>query len=74
MGYAVYWLKSCWDENRDLPEIHIDTDVSASGFSMENEYLKVKFDEHTGFITSLVDALKADMTASTDKLSQCRLL
>lgn len=67
MGYAVYWLKSCWDENRDLPEIHIDTDVSASGFSMENEYLKVKFDEHTGFITSLVDKLSGYDYASTDK-------
>ena len=67
MGYAVYWLKSCWDENRDLPEIHIDTDVSASGFSMENEYLKVKFDEHTGFITSLVDKLSGYNYASADK-------
>ncbi|MEE0638811.1 MAG: glycoside hydrolase family 38 C-terminal domain-containing protein, partial [Acutalibacteraceae bacterium] len=67
MGYAVYWLKSCWDENRDLPEIHIDTDVSASGFSMENEYLKVKFDEHTGFITSLVDKLGGYDYASADK-------
>lgn len=67
MGYAVYWLKSCWDENRDLPEIHIDTDVFASGFSMENEYLKVKFDEHTGFITSLVDKLSGYDYASTDK-------
>ena len=67
MGYAVYWLKACWDENRDLPEIHIDTDVSASGFSMENEYLKVKFDEHTGFITSLVDKISGYDYASTDK-------
>lgn len=67
MGYAVYWLKSCWDENRDLPEIHIDTDVSASGFSMENEYLKVKFDEHTGFITSLVDKISGYDYASADK-------
>ena len=67
MGYAVYWLKSCWDENRDLPEIHIDTDVSASGFLMENEYLKVKFDEHTGFITSLVDKLSGYNYASADK-------
>ena len=67
MGYAVYWLKSCWDENRDLPEIHIDTDVSASGFSMENEYLKVKFDEQTGFITSLVDKLSGYDYASADK-------
>lgn len=66
MGYAVYWLKSCWDENRDLPEIHIDTDVSASGFSMENEYLKVKFDEHTGFITSLVDKISGYDYASAD--------
>ena len=67
MGYAVYWLKSCWDENRDLPEIHIDTDVSASGFSMENEYIKVKFDEHTGFITSLVDKISGYDYASADK-------
>lgn len=67
MGYDVYWLKSCWDENRDLPEIHIDTDVSASGFSMENEYLKVKFDEHTGFITSLVDKISGYDYASADK-------
>ena len=67
MGYAVYWLKSCWDENRDLPEIHIDTDVSAFGFSMENEYLKVKFDEQTGFITSLVDKLSGYDYASADK-------
>ena len=67
MGYAIYWLKSCWDENRDLPEIHIDTDVSASGFSMENEYLKVKFDEQTGFITSLVDKLSGYDYASADK-------
>ena len=67
MGYAVYWLKSCWDENRDLPEIHIDTDVSASGFSMENKYLKVKFDEQTGFITSLVDKLSEYDYASADK-------
>ena len=67
MGYAVYWLKSCWDENRDLPEIHIDTDVSAFGFSMENEYLKVKFDEHTGFITSLVDKISGYDYASADK-------
>ena len=67
MGYAVYWLKSCWDENRDLPEIHIDTDVSASGFSMENEYLKVKFDEQTGFITSLVDKISGYDYASADK-------
>lgn len=67
MGYAVYWLKSCWDENRDLPEIHIDTDVSASGFSMENKYLKVKFDEQTGFITSLVDKLSGYDYASADK-------
>ena len=67
MGYAVYWLKSCWDENRDLPEIHIDTDVSASGFSMENEYIKVKFDEQTGFITSLVDKLSGYDYASADK-------
>lgn len=67
MGYAVYWLKSCWDENRDLPEIHIDSDVSASEFSMENEYLKVKFDENTGFITSLVDKTSGYDYASEDK-------
>ena len=67
VGYAVYWLKPCWNENSDLPEVHIDTDVSAHDFSMENEYLKVSFDEHTGFITSLVDKKSGYDYASDDK-------
>lgn len=67
VGYAVYWLKPCWNENSDLPEVHIDTDVSAHDFSMENEYLKVSFDEHTGFITSLVDKKSGYDYASEDK-------
>lgn len=67
VGYAVYWLKPCWNENSDLPEVHIDTDVSAHDFSMENEYLKVSFDEHTGFITSLVDKKSGYNYASEDK-------
>lgn len=67
VGYAVYWLKPCWNENSDLPEVHIDTDVSAHDFSMENEYLKVSFDEHTGFITSLVDKKSGYDYASKDK-------
>ncbi len=67
VGYAVYWLKPCWNENSDLPEVHIDTDVSAHDFSMENEYLKVSFYEHTGFITSLVDKKSGYDYASEDK-------
>ena len=67
VGYAVYWLKPCWNENSDLPEVHIDTDVSAHDFSMENEYLKVSFDKHTGFITSLVDKKSGYDYASDDK-------
>lgn len=67
VGYAVYWLKPCWNENSDLPEVHIDTDVSAHDFSMENEYLKVSFDEYTGFITSLVDKKSGYNYASEDK-------
>lgn len=67
VGYAVYWLKPCWNENSELPEVHIDTDVSAHDFSMENEYLKVSFDEHTGFITSLVDKKSGYDYASEDK-------
>lgn len=67
VGYAVYWLKPCWNENSDLPEVHIDTDVSAHDFSMENEYLKVSFNEHTGFITSLVDKKSGYDYASDDK-------
>ena len=67
VGYAVYWLKPCWNENSDLPEVHIDTDVSAHDFSMENEYLKVSFNEHTGFITSLVDKKSGYDYASEDK-------
>lgn len=67
VGYAVYWLKPCWNENSDLPEVHIDTDVSAHDFSMENEYLKVSFDKHTGFITSLVDKKSGYDYASEDK-------
>lgn len=67
VGYAVYWLKPCWNENSDLPEVHIDTDVSAHDFSMENEYLKVSFDEYTGFITSLVDKKSGYDYASEDK-------
>lgn len=67
VGYAVYWLKPCWNENSELPEVHIDTDVSAHDFSMENEYLKVSFDEHTGFITSLVDKKSGYNYASEDK-------
>lgn len=67
VGYAVYWLKPCWNENSDLPEVHIDADVSAHDFSMENEYLKVSFNEHTGFITSLVDKKSGYDYASEDK-------
>ena len=67
VGYAVYWLKPCWNENSDLPEVHIDTDVSAHDFSMENEYLKVSFDKNTGFITSLVDKKSGYDYASEDK-------
>lgn len=67
VGYAVYWLKPCWNENSDLPEVHIDTDVSVHDFSMENEYLKVSFDKHTGFITSLVDKKSGYDYASEDK-------
>lgn len=67
VGYAVYWLKPCWNENSELPEVHIDTDVSAHDFSMENEYLKVSFDEYTGFITSLVDKKSGYDYASEDK-------
>ena len=67
VGYAVYWLKPCWNENSDLPEVHIDTDVSAHDFSMENEYLKLSFDKHTGFITSLVDKKSGYDYASDDK-------
>lgn len=67
VGYAVYWLKLCWNENSELPEVHIDTDVSAHDFSMENEYLKVSFNEHTGFITSLVDKKSGYDYASEDK-------
>lgn len=67
VGYAVYWLKPCWNENGELPEVHIDTDVSAHDFSMENEYLKVSFNEHAGFITSLVDKKSGYDYASEDK-------
>lgn len=67
VGYAVYWLKPCWNENSELPEGHIDTDVSAHDFSMENEHLKVSFNEHTGFITSLVDKKSGYDYASEDK-------
>lgn len=67
VGYSVYWLKPCWNENSELPEVHIDTDVSAHDFSMENEYMKVSFDEYTGFITSLVDKKSGYDYASDDK-------
>ena len=53
-GYAVYWLRACWD-NDDAPEICPESAVRAGEFFMENEHLSVGFDSDTGFITSLVN-------------------
>jgi alpha-mannosidase len=54
MGYAAYrldWLSKEDGENVNNAQ---KTDVSASGLTIENKYLKVVFDDKTGGIKSLV--------------------
>lgn len=52
LGYAVYWLWHVDSEYTDAPELK--SAVAADGLTIENEYLRVSFDEKTGGIKSLV--------------------
>ena len=50
LGYNTYWLKyGEWDAMSEA------SDVNASGFTLENKYIKVTFDEKTGGISYLLD-------------------
>lgn len=64
LGYAVYWLGNKQDEDR---ENHIESDVKAKDYTIENKYLSVTFDESTGFIKSLTNKETGYDYASTDK-------
>lgn len=52
MGYNTYWLTMKSEE--DIVEINTSA-VKADALTMENEYIKVSFDEKTGTIESLID-------------------
>ncbi|MGN0546736.1 MAG: alpha-mannosidase [Acutalibacteraceae bacterium] len=52
LGYATYWLWHYDSEFTDWGKC--DSGVAADGFTMENENLKVVFDEKTGGMKSLV--------------------
>ncbi len=54
MGYATYWLSWMTGENRESFKNEPETDVKADGLTIENEYLKVVFDDVTGGIKKLV--------------------
>ena len=62
LGYAVYWLKE-----DDKVADHIDSDVKATEYTMENKYLSVSFDKETGFITSLLNKETGFNYASANK-------
>lgn len=52
LGYATYWL---WHEDSDYIEYSkTESDVTASGLTLENKHIKVVFDDKTGGIKSLV--------------------
>ncbi len=52
LGYATYWL---WHEDSEYVDCcKNDSDISASGLSVENKHIKVVFDDKTGGIKSLV--------------------
>jgi len=65
LGYATYWMLNLPDEKQDFTSAAAD--VSAEGLTMENENLKVTFDEKTGFIVSLVDLKSGYEWAGKDK-------
>ncbi len=50
LGYATYFI------NEQSPEVKHDTGrLSIDDRSMENEYLRLEFDSHTGYLTSVYD-------------------
>lgn len=52
LGYAVYWL---WHEDSEFVEApELQSPVSADVLTIENEYLRVTFDDKNGGISSLV--------------------
>ena len=55
LGYSLYYLYK--DAENPLP--FGETEKTAEPFLLENEYLRIKFDEHTGGIESFYDKLSA---------------
>lgn len=52
LGYAVYWL---WHEDSEFVEApELQSPVTADVLTIENEYLRVTFDDKNGGISSLV--------------------
>ncbi len=52
LGYAVYWL---WHEDSEFVEApELQSPVAADVLTIENEYLRVTFDDKNGGISSLV--------------------
>ncbi|MCR5485206.1 MAG: alpha-mannosidase [Clostridiales bacterium] len=52
LGYATFWLSIADGDECDKS---VETDVKAEGFTIENKYIKVAFNENTGGISSLVE-------------------
>ena len=52
-GYATYWL---WHADSDVGVYKMpETDLKLDGFTAENEYIRVTFDETNGGISSIVN-------------------
>ena len=53
LGYATYWL---WHADSDVGEFKkVESALKANGLTIENEYIKVTFNEATGGISSIID-------------------
>ncbi len=50
LGYATYWLYPRTNENGA-----VKTSVRVDGLTMENEFIRVRFDRQTGCISQLID-------------------
>lgn len=67
LGYATYWMHFMYDNDDYSDAENIETDVKAQGLTIENEYMKVRFSEKTGYIESLVDKKTGYEYASQEK-------
>lgn len=65
MGYNTYWLTM--RENEDSVISKTESAVKADGLTMENDYIKVSFDEKTGSIKSLISKANGFDYAAEDR-------